>query len=253
MYKAIYLKKLNSIMIRWGNSMLKKIDDQSLTSKIIKILRVTSEPLSAHAISDSYRLNYSKVKEVLMELEEDNLVYSLKTPRGNFYFLPDKYFKRNKDLIESEEIPPYIWYEELTDKELKTRKDKIIEQIKNLKELFENKAIESSDFFKKFQEKNEEISIINQILEDRSEKRRKICFHCSKELKTIENICPKCKKKHPICPVCKRMIFGNENLVQCHICKVIAHNAHMKEWLKSFGECPNCKKRILEADLIEGK
>lgn len=229
-----------------------KTDEQSLTSKIIKILRVTSEPLSAHAISDSYRLTYSKVKEVLMELEEDNLIYSLKTPRGKFYFLPDKYFKRNKDLIESEEIPPYVWYEELTDKELKTRKDKIIDQIRNLKEAFDNKAIESNDFFKKFQEKNEEISIINQILEDRTEKRRKICFHCSIELKKIENICPSCKKEHPICPVCKRIIFGNEDLVKCPNCNIIAHNAHMKEWLKSFGECPNCKKRILDDNLIEG-
>jgi hypothetical protein len=52
------------------------------------------------------------------------------------------------------------------------------------------------------------------------------------------------------------MIFGNENLVRCPECKIIAHNAHMNEWLKSFGECPNCNKHILEDNLIkitEGK
>ncbi|NHK30205.1 MAG: hypothetical protein FK730_02560 [Asgard group archaeon] len=236
--------------------MTTKTEEQSLTSKIIKILRVTSEPLSAHAISDAYRLNYSKVKQILSSLEEDGLIYSLKTPRGKFFFLPDKYFKRKKDFIESDEIPPYIWYEELTDIELNNRKEKILAQIKRLKDLYKGKDITADDFFKKFQGKNEELSIINQIIEDRTEKRVKLCFHCKNKLSSIEKICPDCEKEHPICPVCKRAIFGNENLVKCSECNIIAHDAHMKEWLKSFGECPNCYKRILEDNLIkltEGK
>ncbi|MHA1211697.1 MAG: hypothetical protein ACTSSH_04470 [Candidatus Heimdallarchaeota archaeon] len=40
--------------------MVGSADSQSLTSKIIKILRITNEPLSAHAISDLYHLPYWK-------------------------------------------------------------------------------------------------------------------------------------------------------------------------------------------------
>ncbi len=224
-------------------------ENQSLTSRVIKILRITNEPLSAHAISDVYRLNYKKVKTILAELEEDNLVYSLKTNRGKFYFLPDKYFKRKRDFLESDEIPPYIWYEELSDLELATRKEKILEQIMKIKELFSEMEINGSDYFKKFQAKNEEISIINQILEDRA-KRRKRCYHCDNDLIVEKDNCSHCGKSHPVCPVCRRNIYGYEQTVRCPNCNVLAHATHMIEWLKCMGNCPNCRKRMIEDELI---
>ena len=223
--------------------------NQSLTSKIIKILRITNEPLSAHAISDTYKLSNKKVKMILAELEEDNLIYSIKTSRGKFYFLPDKYFKRKKDFLDSEDIPPYIWYEELSDLELENRKERILDQIIQLKELFGEKEISGSDFFKKFHEKNEEISIINQILLDRANKRAK-CYHCGFDLVSDEEKCSHCKQQHPLCPVCKRSIFRNDEIVKCPKCDILAHRTHMIEWLKSIGNCPNCKKHILVENLI---
>ncbi len=232
--------------------MSKVAKNQSLTSKIIKILRITNEPLSAHAISETYGLTNKRVKVVLKELEEDNLIYSIKTNRGKFYFLPDKYFKRKKDFLDSEEIPPIVWYEELSELELIKRKEKILTQIIHLKELFDEKEITSSDYFKKFQEKNEELSIINQILQDR--KKNKItCYHCFKEVKPDEDKCPHCKKDHLLCSVCKRNIYGNDEVVKCPHCDAIAHRIHMIEWLKSIGNCPKCKKHILVEDLTDGK
>lgn len=232
--------------------MSKVAKNQSLTSKIVKILRITNEPLSAHAISEMYHLTNKRVKLVLEELEADNLIYSVKTNRGKFYFLPDKYFKREKDYLDSEDIPPYVWYEELSVLELEKRKEKILIQIARLKELFGEKEIEGSEFFKKFQEKNEEISIINQILLDRAKNRTK-CYHCNEDLVSEDEKCPHCKKKHPICPVCKRSIFGHEELVKCPKCDVLAHRTHLIEWLKSIGNCPICKEHVLIDDLIDEK
>ena len=228
-------------------------DDQSLTSQIIKILRITTEPLSAHAISDIYGYDYKKTKKILSGLKEDNLVYSIKTGRGEFYFIPDKYFKREADLLTSEEILPFVWYEELTENELKARKKIIIKSLKELKKEFNGKKISSIDYFKSIQEKNEELSIINQIIEDRKEEKIKRCYFCKEILKEKEEYCPSCGEDISQCCVCKRNIYANASVLQCPKCKAEAHASHIIEWLKTVGSCPNCKEHILESELISGE
>ena len=226
--------------------------EQSLSSKIIKILRVTEEPISAHAISKTYKLNNAKVKKILAGLEEDKLIYAIKTARGKFYFMPDKYFKREKNFLESDEIPPISWYEDLSDLELKQRKERILEQIEQFKRLFQEKELPAKEYFEKFQAKNEEISIINQILEDRWQQRKR-CFFCGEELTNESEKCPHCKKSQPVCIVCKRSIYGNEEWVNCPACGARAHRVHLIEWLKTIGTCPNCKKKIIVEDLAKQK
>ncbi|MCF2144179.1 MAG: hypothetical protein K9W42_10795 [Candidatus Heimdallarchaeota archaeon] len=226
--------------------------EQSLASKIIKILRVTEEPISAHAISKTYKLSNAKVKRILTELEEDKLIYGIKTARGKFYFMPDKYFKREKNFLDSDEIPPITWYEELSDLELKQRKEKILEQIERLKRLFQETELSAEEYFKKFQAKNEEISIINQILEDRWKKRKR-CYYCGEELQEENEKCPSCKKSQPVCIVCKRSIYGNEEWVRCPECGALAHKVHLLEWSKTIGTCPNCKKKLNPEKLVKQK
>jgi DNA-binding transcriptional regulator GbsR (MarR family) len=225
-------------------------DTQSLTSRIIKILRITNEPLSAHAINELYGLPYKKVQKILKQLEEDNLVHCLKTKRGTFYFIPDKYFKRDKDLLDSEEVLPYLWYEELSAEELKIRKQKIVYSLDELKSKFESKELSATEFFTNFQKKNEELSIITQIIEDRKEKQRKYCYYCEAEFEGDLTKCPNCNKDLPKCSVCKRLILAKQSVVLCPKCKEPAHETHLKEWVKSIGNCPSCKQQILESNLV---
>jgi hypothetical protein len=228
-------------------------DAQSLTSKIIKILRVTNEPLSAHAISDLYSLSYTKVQQILKELDEDNLVQCLKTNRGTFYFLPEKYLTREKNLLDSDEIFPFIWYEDFTDKELLARKDKIMTKLEQLKKGFSKKEIPATDYFRDFQQKSEELSIITQIIEDRKTRKHKNCYYCNSSLETDSTHCTKCSNEMPTCSVCKRSIFASDVIAICPKCQAKAHDIHIREWLKTIGKCPSCKQELLEKHLVKEK
>jgi len=228
----------------------KVMEKQSLTSKIIKILRITNGPISAHAISTTYKISLKKVKSVLTELVDEKLIFVLKTSRGKFYFLPDRYFKRKQDLLDTDEIPPYVWYEDLSAPELEARKRTILEQIDKLKKMFREQAISATTYFTKFQAKNEELAIINQILEDRRKNKRR-CFFCGSELPPDKDLCSRCKKQQPHCIVCKQSIFGNEDEVKCPKCNSPAHRIHLIEWLKTIGYCPNCKEKINAEEFIQ--
>lgn len=225
--------------------------EQSLTSKILKVLRITSEPLSAHAISETYGFSYSQVKRILKELEEDGLLNSLKTNRGKFYFIPDRYLKRSKNLIDSEEKIPTVWYEDFSIKELQNRIELLAKYIKKTQKEYQKKEILAIEYFQKIQEKNEEIAIINQILEDRIEKQSLECLYCNKTIEKENTSCPHCKMEVPVCSVCKRFIYSEQSVVKCSHCNQLAHESHIIEWIKSFGFCPKCKKPLVEPDLIK--
>ncbi|HUT82530.1 MAG TPA: hypothetical protein VMZ29_15130 [Candidatus Bathyarchaeia archaeon] len=224
-------------------------DSQSLTSKIIKILRITNEPLSAHAINELYGLPYKKVQEILLQLEDEQLVLSLKTKRGIFYFIPDKYLKRHHDIIESDEVLPYLWYEELSEEELKSRKENIVKALTKLKNKFSQKEISASIYFSNLQKKNEELSIITQIIEARKEKKIKYCYYCETEIPLDVIICPNCNKELPKCSVCKRLISAKESVIRCPYCESVAHESHLREWVKTIGTCPICKHELIESKL----
>jgi uncharacterized paraquat-inducible protein A len=34
------------------------------------------------------------------------------------------------------------------------------------------------------------------------------------------------------------------DLLSCPHCKVVAHAAHLQEWVKTRGTCPHCKTRL---------
>lgn len=226
-------------------------NEQSLTSKILKVLRITNEPLSAHAINEIYGFGYAKVRAVLKNLEEDGLIISIKTDRGRFYFIPDRYLKRTKDMLDSDQPIPAVWYEDLSVTELQKRKETLSSQIKNSKVDFQKKKIAAKDYFSKIQEKNEEIAIINQILEDKLEKLSLECLYCNEVVDKSDEICPHCNSKIPTCSVCKRKIYAEQKAVKCSHCEHLAHKSHIIEWIKSFGYCPNCKKPLIDTDLIE--
>ncbi|MBD3189670.1 MAG: hypothetical protein GF308_03455 [Candidatus Heimdallarchaeota archaeon] len=225
------------------------LDRQELTSRLIKILRISIEPLSAHAISDMYNFSYSRVKRILQELEEEKIIASLKAKIGTFYFIPNKYFKRNIALGNSEELMPSFWLEEFSTQELIVRKNKLLEKIGKIREQFDQKKIDGISYFKKLQEKNEEIGIINQIIEERKEAKKMRCFYCEHELKEENRLCPSCQKEVPRCIVCNKKIVGGQKVLLCPHCEGKAHKNHLLEWQKSFGFCPQCKKELRVMDL----
>ena len=100
--------------------------DESLISKLIKILRISNEPLSAHAINQYYKLPYKKVQTILKDLEAEGVIHSLKTSGGIYYFIPDKYFKRIKNPTVSEKTLSLTWLEDMTNQELIKRKEFLI-------------------------------------------------------------------------------------------------------------------------------
>jgi len=219
---------------------------ETLTSKIIKILRITNEPLSAHAISDTYKFNYKEVQEVLRKLEDDGVLTSLKTKGGLFYFIPNKYFKRNVT-IDSDENIPFIWLEDLSNEELNYRKEKLVGDLQQLKEGFSEQKIDGKSFFEFSQKKKEELMLINQIMEDRKTASQKKCMHCEEIIKDEDlNQCPNCRKELLECIVCKQKIYFAEKTKECPHCLKLAHNTHLLEWIKTYGHCPSCKQSIVE-------
>ncbi|NHJ04781.1 MAG: hypothetical protein EAX90_08155 [Candidatus Heimdallarchaeota archaeon] len=231
--------------------MTSETGEQSLTSKILKVLRITSEPLSAHAISEIYGFSYSQVKRILKELEEDGLLNSLKTNRGKFFFIPDRYLKRSKNLIDTEEKIPTVWYEDFSIKELENRIELLAKHIKKIQKEYQKKEILAIEYFQKIQEKNEEMAIINQILVDRKEKQSLECLYCNRTIEKEDTSCLHCKMEVPVCSVCKRFIYSEQSVVKCSHCDHLAHESHIIEWIKSFGFCPKCKKPLVESDLIK--
>ncbi|MFW9923696.1 MAG: hypothetical protein ACFFDW_10470 [Candidatus Thorarchaeota archaeon] len=220
----------------------------SLQSKIIKILRISSEPLSAHSISETYHLSYSKVKTELKILEKEKLISSISTKRGVFYFIPDKYLIKNRDLKSSSYIS-FLAYEDFTDEELIKRKNFLMKIIEKLSLDFQEKKVTATEYFALISEKNEEISIINQILEDRIENNKKFCYFCGDEISNNNDFCSSCKKMVERCSVCHRAIY-KEDVVQCNFCKSYSHRSHILEWIKTYGFCPICKEKLKESDLL---
>ena len=225
--------------------------EQSIISQVIKILRITNEPLSAHAISEIYSLSYSRVKKVLKELEADELITSIRTNRGTFYFIPDKYLRRQNNMLESQEVVPFIFYEDFTDKELKIRKKNIEKFIKKLNSSFDKGDIKGEEYFQQYIEKNEELTVIEQIIRDRKEDKSRVCIICKAELAEDAKICESCRNKVPECFVCKRPIDRKGRVKACPFCKQKYHAPHILEWLKVKGNCPKCKKKVLENELVE--
>lgn len=225
------------------------LDREELTSRLIKILRTSIEPLSAHAICEIYNFSYSQVKRILQELEGEKIIASLKAKNGTFYFIPDKYFRRNIALENTEELMPSYWLEEFSTQELLVRKNKLLEKIREIKEQFDRQKIEGITYFKQLQEKNEEIGIINQIIEERKEAKKMKCYYCEHELKEERDRCPSCKKDTPRCIVCNQKIVSGQKVFLCPHCEGKAHKNHLLEWQKSFGFCPKCKNELRTIDL----
>ncbi|HUT81510.1 MAG TPA: hypothetical protein VMZ29_09945 [Candidatus Bathyarchaeia archaeon] len=53
------------------------------------------------------------------------------------------------------------------------------------------------------------------------------------------------------CLVCRKQIKKGENYVSCPNCKKLAHYAHLIEWIKVQGTCPNCHTRLKIADYMD--
>jgi DNA-binding transcriptional regulator GbsR (MarR family) len=231
--------------------------DSSLISQIIKIFRTTSEPLSAHAISEQYGVSYSRIRRILRELEEDGIVTSIKTGGGRFYFIPDKYFSRGMDSLVEREKLPTVWLEDFTDEELSLRAQKLQKELELIQEKYDDDQLSVEDFYSKRQQLKEELGIVKGMIKERRERNRTPCFYCKKDIEdSSQKKCEHCHKKIPLCIVCDRGIFANEPAVQCPFCNDMAHTVHFQEWLRNTGKCPKCKTSLRPEQLLpikEGK
>ena len=79
--------------------------------------------------------------------------------------------------------------------------------------------------------------------------RQMICAQCG--MTYTGSVCPQCGKEVFRCPVCSKPLNINEPaLLSCPHCNALGHEAHLKEWVKIRGTCPNCKVR-LTMELLE--
>ncbi|MHA1556192.1 MAG: hypothetical protein ACTSPM_04585, partial [Candidatus Heimdallarchaeota archaeon] len=76
------------------------------------------------------------------------------------------------------------------------------------------------------------------------------CYYCNKSIKRDTSICPKCNKTIPFCIVCSLPITQKSIIGKCIHCEKVAHLAHLQEWMKVKGYCPNCSMHLREADVI---
>lgn len=71
----------------------------------------------------------------------------------------------------------------------------------------------------------------------------RICAYCGSP--ATESGCPQCEIDTSRCAVCLKSLDPNEtDLLSCPHCKVVAHPAHLQEWVKTRGTCPHCKTRL---------
>ena len=76
-----------------------------------------------------------------------------------------------------------------------------------------------------------------------SKKAKPICARCG--IAFTESICPQCGIDTSRCIVCsKALTLNDSDLMSCPFCKSIGHPAHLKEWVKTRGSCPNCSNRL---------
>ena len=53
------------------------------------------------------------------------------------------------------------------------------------------------------------------------------------------------------CVVCNLPLGNEGKIVRCPLCKNIAHEEHMLEWLRRRDYCPVCRGRIERSQLLE--
>jgi predicted DNA-binding transcriptional regulator len=76
-----------------------------------------------------------------------------------------------------------------------------------------------------------------------SKKAKPVCVRCG--ISFTESICPQCGIDTSRCVVCSKPLTMNDSdLMSCPFCKSIGHPAHLKEWVKTRGSCPNCSNRL---------
>lgn len=82
----------------------------------------------------------------------------------------------------------------------------------------------------------------------RSKKARAILFcpFCGAGIKENATFCWNCLEEFQKCVVCNLLILDLDALTKTPCCKTYAHRAHLKEWLKIKGTCPNCGEKLKE-------
>ncbi len=72
------------------------------------------------------------------------------------------------------------------------------------------------------------------------------CPYCGAEIHAGATSCENCLGEFQKCIVCNLSIPDLDELTKTPCCKTYAHRAHLKEWLKIKGKCPNCGKKLEE-------
>lgn len=78
-----------------------------------------------------------------------------------------------------------------------------------------------------------------------------MCSECEATIHADETVCPHCGTPLPICSVCHHSIEFGESILICPHCNSQAHRAHILEYLKVKGVCPNCQADLDEYELLE--
>lgn len=76
------------------------------------------------------------------------------------------------------------------------------------------------------------------------------CFSCGEPYDPENKFCTECGKPISRCNICRGVIGFGDTLSQCPYCQNEFHHDHVREWLKVSGDCPVCRQRIREAELI---
>ncbi len=83
------------------------------------------------------------------------------------------------------------------------------------------------------------------------EKASNTCYYCGESLDFSEDkFCSECGHGVKHCQVCHSVIGYDEKTAACPECSHEFHEGHIREWLKVSGDCPICKTRLNEENLI---
>ena len=75
------------------------------------------------------------------------------------------------------------------------------------------------------------------------------CPYCGAEIEEGATSCENCLEEFQKCVVCNLPTLDLDDLTKTPCCKTYAHSAHLKEWLKIKGKCPNCGEKLEEWEI----
>ncbi|MFX1491665.1 MAG: hypothetical protein ACFFBU_05345 [Promethearchaeota archaeon] len=77
------------------------------------------------------------------------------------------------------------------------------------------------------------------------------CINCGAIIEEeTSRQCPSCGVDRQRCPICQRFIAGDQELLGCPSCEILAHKNEIVTWVRQREKCPHCGVQLSASMLV---